>query len=86
MVVAAGLKTGAAPDVEYVPPHETVYHLQIAPSLLKLPPTMPKVDGAPAQVIDGVENAEVGIVENELTVTMVLMHAVVLHIPSALTK
>jgi hypothetical protein len=62
-----------------------VYHFQVAPSVLKLPPVIPRVEDEPAQIGD-VEVAAVGVVDNELTVTVVLAHPVVLQVPSALTQ
>ena len=68
-----------------MPPQETVYHFQIAPSELRLPPLNPSVDVAPTQITDGVDKAEVAIVDNGLTVIKVLTHVVELHVPSART-
>ena len=85
MVVDAGLTTGEAPDVEYAPPHEPVYHFQIAPSVLRLPPVILKVVDAPTHIVDGDEPAEVAATDNGCTVTVVFTHDVVLHKPSART-
>ena len=47
---------------------------------------MLRVDEAPTQITAGVDKAEVGAVDNGLTVIVVLTHVVVLHVPSALAK
>jgi hypothetical protein len=68
-----------------VPAHETVYHFQVAPSVLKLPPVIPRVDEEPAQIGE-VEIAAVGGVDNAFTTTVVLAQVVVLQVPSAFTQ
>ena len=62
-----------------------MYHFHVAPSVLKLPPVIPRVDEEPAQTGE-VEVAAVGAVDKALTVTVVLAHPVVLQVPSALTQ
>ena len=85
MVVDAGETVTEAPEVTYAPPHEPVYHFQIAPSVLRLPPVMLNVVDAPTHIVDGEEPAEVPATDNGFTVTFVFTHVVVLHVPSALT-
>ena len=68
-----------------MPPQDTVYHFHIAPSLLKLPPVRLSVDEEPMHTVKGFAVAEAGTTDNGLTVTAVLTHVVVLHVPSALT-
>ena len=68
-----------------MPPQDTVYHFHTAPSVLKLPPVIPSVEDEPAQIVEGLEEAEPGITDKGFTVTVVLTHNVVLQVPSALT-
>ena len=69
-----------------MPPQEPEYHFHTAPSVLRLPPVMLIVDEDPVQIEVGLDKAEVGTVDNGLTVIVVLIHNVVLHVPSALTQ
>ena len=85
VVVLAGLTTGAAPEVKLVPAQEPIYHSHVAPSEPKLPPFIPKVEGEPEQIGD-IEEAELGIVEEVLTTTVVLTQVVVPQLPSALSQ
>ena len=80
------MTTGAEPEVIYVPPHETVYHFQAAPSEPNDPPVIPSVEEPPVHIVEGEAEADTGAVDNEFTVTVVLAHEVVLQEPSALTK
>ena len=68
-----------------MPPHETVYHFQIAP-VPNEPPATFNVDDAPWQIIVGDATIPVGIVDNVLIPTIVLAQVVVLQIPAAKTK
>ena len=52
-----------------VPPHEIVYHCQVAP-VPSVPPVSVSVVGVPGQTVrDGVPETELGTEETELTVT-----------------
>lgn len=62
-----------------VPPHEPVNHSAVAP-VPALPPDTVKVVLFPLQMVV-VPVAPVGAVDNVLTVTVVLVHEVVLHVP-----
>ena len=53
-----------------VPPHDTVYHCQVAP-VPKEPPVSAKVIAVPGQTVnEGLPVTEVGAVELEFTVTV----------------
>ena len=80
---AVGLNTGAEPDITYVPPHEPVYHIQLA-GAPKLPPVTPRVVLPPEQIGD-VPDADVAGVDNVLTVIFAVAQVVVLHVPDAST-
>jgi hypothetical protein len=85
VVVPPGLTTGDEPEVKYVPVQETVYHFQVAPSVPKLPPIIPRVEDEPEQIGD-VEEADVGAIDEVVTTTVVLAQVVVRQGPSALTQ
>ena len=80
-----GVITGDTPDITYVPPQEPVNQFQLAP-VPREPPVTDKVVEAPLHKIAGEAEAEVGAVDNELTVTATLTHEVELQVPTALTK
>jgi hypothetical protein len=82
-MVAVGVTEIVAPDPTGAPPHEAEYQSQVAPAP-KEPPTTARVVGPP-QVTAGLAVAEVGAVENELTLTVTEAQAVVLHVPEAKT-
>jgi len=67
------------------PPQLPEYQFHAAPVPSEPPDTF-KVVELPAQIGVGVADAAVGFVEGELTVTVTLVHPVVLHVPSALTQ
>ena len=67
----------------YVPPHEPVYQIHIAP-VPKLPPFIPKVVLFPGQ-IGLTPNAEEAGEELEFKIIVVFIHEVELHVPTALT-
>ena len=84
-MVTVGERTKETPVPLVIPPHETEYHFQYAPSP-KLPPVKLKVEGEPVQINDGEAKAEVAEVEFVQTETVVLTQVVVLQGPSILTK
>lgn len=65
-------------------PHDPVYHCVTAPVPAEPPETVKVVD-APAQIVV-VPDAPVGAVDSEFTVTVTLVHVVVLHAPEYRTK
>ncbi len=73
------------PEPTAVPPQDALYHCQEAPTP-KDPPLTVKVEELPEQIVVALAKADVGAVEFELTVTVTLTQAVVLHVPVALTK
>jgi hypothetical protein len=85
VVVTVGLRTGFVPDIEYVPPQETVYQFQLAPVPI-LPPIIFNVEELPLQIIEGLEYPEVGDDELVCTEIVTLIHEVVLHEPCALIQ
>ena len=67
-----------------VPPHDTVYHCQVAP-VPSAPPISVKVIAVPGQTVnEGLPVTEVGAVEFEFAVTVAVKQPVVLQVPSAL--
>jgi hypothetical protein len=81
--VLAGDTAIDAPVPTKVPPQLPEYHVHAAP----VPNDPPVTDNvvAPPQIGLGLADAPVGAVDAVLTVTVVLTHAVVLHVPTALT-
>ena len=67
-----------------VPPHEPVYHFQLA-LVPKLPLVTVKVDGKPVQISVGLAVAVVGATDGVLSVTVAVAHVVVLQSPTAPT-
>ena len=67
-----------------VPPHDEVYHFQLA-DVPKLPPLTESVVFLPRQIVD-VPLIDVAGTDVSCTVTVTLLQMVVLHVPSALTK
>ena len=63
-----------------------MYQVQIAPSVLRLPPARLSVVEAPIHIVDGDELAKVAATDIGLTIIVVLTQVVVLHVPSALTQ
>lgn len=81
-VVNEGVNDGEAPEPANVPPHEPVYHFQIAPVPV-VPPVKDTVLELPVHKPDGDDDNEEGITEDVLTVTVKLVQTVVLHVPCA---
>ena len=79
-----GLNTGDDPEATSVVPHEPVYQSQLA-AVPKNPPVTPRVVALPKQ-IGVVPIADVAGWDKVFTITVVVTHVVVLHVPSALTK
>ena len=81
--MADGVTVILLPLPTSVPPQLLVYHLQFA-----LPPNVPLLTESVTFVPTHTESAEavmeVGAVENVFTFIVLLTHAVVLHVPSAL--
>ena len=75
----------AVPFPADVPPHETEYQFQTAP-VPKVPPVLVIVEDEPLQIVDGVALIDVAAIEFVFKLTVTLLHVVVLHVPSALTK
>ena len=67
------------------PLQELLYHFQLA-LLPRLPPLTLSVILLPLQTESTVAEIEVGAVEKVFTLMVLLIQAVVLHVPSALTK
>ena len=84
-MVTVGKRTKVAPVPLVIPPQETEYHFQYAPSP-KMPPDKLIVVDEPVQINDGEEEAELAADEFVHTKTVVLMQSVVLQVPSALIK
>ena len=72
------------PDPAEVPPHDPVYHSHPAP-VPSDPPLTVKVEDCPSQIVDGDALAEVGSVDTELTLIVMLWQVVLLQVPSART-
>lgn len=86
MVVEVGLTVKELPLPTAVPPHEPLYHCQLAP-VPKDPPVTDNVVLLPEQMVVAVADAEVGSVESEFTFTVTLWQEVMpQEPPSALTK
>ena len=68
-----------------VPPHEPVNNCQL-PAVPKEPPLTVSVLLPPEHNVEGVAVKDVGLVELVLTVIVTETQAVVLHVPTALTK
>ena len=73
-----------APVPTIVPPHDPLYHTQLAP-VPSAPPLTDNVLVPPEHIAAGTAPADAGAVDDVLTVTVTLWHAVVLHVPTALT-
>jgi hypothetical protein len=84
VVVAVGDTVMLAPVPAEVPPHDDVYHFQLAP-VPRLPPLTDSVVFLPLQivVVPVIEDAGTDV---SCTVTVTLLQMVVLQVPSALTK
>jgi hypothetical protein len=67
-----------------VPPHEPEYHIQFENDP-KLPPEILRVVVIPPQIGE-VPEADKGSVDKESIVIVILIHVVVLQVPSAITK
>ena len=67
-----------------VPPHDPLYHFQLAPVPSDPPDTL-SVVLPPGQTAVALADADEGATEFVFTVTVTLAHAVVLHVPSART-
>ena len=67
-----------------VPPHDPVYHCAVAP-VPALPPVSVNVVEPPEQIVE-VPEIPVGAVLFEFMLTVCDAHAVVLHVPTYLTK
>ena len=84
MVVVDGLTLILDPAPTDVPPQDPEYHFHEAP-VPKEPPLTESVVMSPLQMVEGLAVADVGAVDEELTVMVMLLQLVVLHVPSALT-
>jgi hypothetical protein len=85
VVVAGVTVTEVTPDARGVPPHVPEYHSHVAP-VPREPPTSVRSTEVPLQIVVCVAVIEVGATEPVFTVIVTCAHAVVLHVPSALTK
>jgi len=83
-VVIVGLLVIDTPVPAAVPPHEPVYQRHIAP-VPNVPPETVRVDEVPEHTTCREAVAEVGAVEGLFTITVIVAHVVVLHVPSART-
>ena len=83
-MVIDGVTVIDVPFPAEVPPHETVYHCQVAP-VPKLPPDKVNVEGTPEQTATGFAVAEDAATDGVLRVTVTLAHVVVLQSPTAPT-
>jgi hypothetical protein len=84
VVVAVGDTVMLAPVPADVPPHDDVYHLQLAP-VPKLPPFTESVVFLPRQIVL-VPVIEIAGAEVSCNVTEIERQMVLLQVPSALTK
>ena len=84
VVVAVGDTVMLAPVPADVPPHDDVYHLQLAP-VPRLPPLTDSVVFFPRQIVL-VPLIEVAGNEVSCTVILILLQIVMLFVPSARTK
>ena len=84
MVVKVGLTTGDELFEIKLPPHEPVYHFQLAP-VPKVPPETDNVEDAKLQIVEGLPEAEFAITEGVLRVTVTVAHVVELQSPTAAT-
>lgn len=82
--MTVGAITSEIPIPLEIPPHDTEYHLQFAPTP-KLPPVKLNVVDVPLQIIAGDEEAELAGFEFVQTDKFAVSQFVVLHSPSALT-
>ena len=63
-----------------VPPHDTVYHCQVAP-VPNVPPDKVIVEDAPEQISVGLAEADDAVTDWVLRVTVALTHVVILQSP-----
>lgn len=75
---------GEVADETYVPPHEALYHIHLAP-VPALPPEKLRVFEIPGQAGD-VPDIDDAAIDKVLTVMVAETHVVVFDVPSALTK
>ena len=82
-VVTVGLTVIVGPLLTKVPPQAPLYQFQI-PAVPKEPPVIPRVVEALSQIVDKLAVAVMAGVDSVFTITVILKHVVVLHVPSAL--
>lgn len=84
-MLVVGETTIADPVPNKAPPQLPLYHFQLAP-VPKLPPLTVRVVLLPEHIVDDVAAILVAAIEVSLTVISFEIQAVVLQVPSALTK
>jgi hypothetical protein len=85
VMLVVGLTTKGIPFPSVKYPHEPEYQYQSAPAPAE-PPEIFSIVEEPSHIVVWTEVAEITGEEFEFTVMLILMHDVVLHEPSALTK
>jgi hypothetical protein len=85
VVVAVGDTVMLVPVPADAPPHDDVYHLQLAP-VPRLPPLIDNVLVLPLHIVVALADAVVAGTDVSCTVTVTLLQMVLLQVPSALTK
>jgi hypothetical protein len=85
VVVAVGDTVMLVPVPADAPPHDDVYHFQLAP-VPRLPPLIDNVLVLPLHIVVALADAVVAGTDVSCTVTVTLLQMVLLQVPSALTK